>query len=48
MRRQRLLLDEMQRRIQEELKINVRIKLVEPRSLGLDAERVRVRDERPR
>jgi phenylacetate-CoA ligase len=48
MRRQRLLLDEIQRRIQEELKINVRIRLVEPRSLGGDAERTRVHDERPR
>lgn len=48
MRRQRLLLDEIQRRVQEELKITARVKLVEPRSLGADVDGSRVRDERPR
>ena len=48
MRRQRLLIDEAERRIQDEIRLPTRVKLVEPRSLGKAAGTVRLADERQR
>lgn len=47
MRKQRLVAEEAERRIQDELRISARVRLVEPRSLGDGAAARRVVDERP-
>jgi phenylacetate-CoA ligase len=48
MRRQRLLIDEAERRLQDEIRLPTRVKLVEPRSLGQAPGGARLVDERRR